>query len=268
VERISWDGGQWRLQEVALGADRRLELHAGAALEPQALEELAALGLDAAASGLPSGWSTELHPSCAPWLEAAGAGLIEGHLVVVDYALEARRYYAPSRRAGTLLAYRNQRASPNPLLDPGHWDLTAHLCLESLERSAAATGWWWQGSCRQGQALLALGLAQALHGLQSPAHPQDLAGPDAHLVNRFGDFHTAPFAPSACMDLRLDHPNGSAQGLSRMDRFGHAQAGNAARHLNAITLQNFFALVFVDFHCSVLYRQAGARSERVRRGES
>jgi SAM-dependent MidA family methyltransferase len=75
-----------------------------------------------------------------------------------------------------LLAYRNQRASPDPLLDPGHWDLTAHLCLESLERSAAATGWRWQGSCRQGQALLALGLAQALHGLQSPEHPDDLAG--------------------------------------------------------------------------------------------
>jgi SAM-dependent MidA family methyltransferase len=74
------------------------------------------------------------------------------------------------------LAYRDQRASSDPLRDPGHWDLTAHLCLESLERTAAATGWRWQGSCRQGQALLALGLAQALHGLQSPAHPQDLAG--------------------------------------------------------------------------------------------
>jgi SAM-dependent MidA family methyltransferase len=176
VERITWDGGQWRLQEVALRADRGLELRAGAALEPQALEELAAFGLDAAAPGLPSGWCTERHPGCAPWLEAAGAGLLEGHLLVVDYALEARRYYAPSRTSGTLLAYRDQRASPDPLQDPGHWDLTAHLCLESLERSAAATGWRWLGFCRQGQALLALGLAQALHGLQSPAHPHDLAG--------------------------------------------------------------------------------------------
>ena len=176
VERISWDGCQWRQQEVALRLDRRLELRAGAALEPQALRELDALGLDAAVQGLPIGWSTELHPGCAPWLEAAGAGLIEGHLLVVDYALEARRYYTSSRPAGTLLGYRDQRASPDPLRDPGHWDLTAHLCLESLERAAAATGWRWQGSCRQGQALLALGLAQALHGLQSPAHPQDLAG--------------------------------------------------------------------------------------------
>ena len=176
VERITWDGGQWRQQVVALREDRRLELRPGAALEAWALEELALEGLGPSATGLPRGWCSELHPGCTPWLEAAGAGLSEGHLLVVDYALEARRYYAPSRPAGTLLAYRNQRASPNPLLDPGHWDLTAHLCLESLERSAAATGWRWQGSCRQGEALLALGLAQALHGLQSPEHPEDLAG--------------------------------------------------------------------------------------------
>jgi len=175
VERVTWDGLQWRQQVVALREDRRLELRPGAALEAWALEELALHGLGPSTTGLPSGWCSELHPGCKPWLEAAGAGLSAGHLLVVDYALEARRYYAPSRPAGTLLAYRNQRTSPDPLLEPGHWDLTAHLCLESLERAAAATGWRWQGSCRQGQALLALGLAQALHGLQSPEHPDDLA---------------------------------------------------------------------------------------------
>ena len=95
--------------------------------------------------------------------------------MVVDYALEARRYYAPHRSAGTLLAYRNQLASPDPLRDPGHWDLTAHLCLESLERDALQSGWSWIGSCRQGQALLALGLAQALHQLQDPRQAADLA---------------------------------------------------------------------------------------------
>jgi SAM-dependent MidA family methyltransferase len=34
VERITWDGGIWRLQEVALGVDRGLALRAGAPLEP------------------------------------------------------------------------------------------------------------------------------------------------------------------------------------------------------------------------------------------
>ena len=75
-----------------------------------------------------------------------------------------------------LFRSRHQRASPDPLADPGHCDLTAHLCLESLERAAVAAGWRWLGCCRQGQSLLALGLAQALHALQRAEHPQDLAG--------------------------------------------------------------------------------------------
>jgi SAM-dependent MidA family methyltransferase len=88
-------------------------------------------------------------------------------LLVIDYALEAWRYYAPQRSAGTLMAYRGQAARADPLQDPGQADLTAHLCIETLERAAAASGWQPLGGCRQGEALLALGLAQRLHGLQS-----------------------------------------------------------------------------------------------------
>jgi SAM-dependent MidA family methyltransferase len=175
VERIGWDGGTWRQQQVALCADGSLELRWGPPLEPWALAELQLLGLDPGSEDLPSGWCTELHPGCGPWLSAAAAALAEGHLLVVDYALEARRYYAPQRSGGTLLAYRDQQACADPLREPGTWDITAHLCLESLQSAAAAAGWHWLGSCRQGQALLALGLAQALHGLQSPAAASDLA---------------------------------------------------------------------------------------------
>jgi SAM-dependent MidA family methyltransferase len=82
--------------------------------------------------------------------------------LVVDYALEARRYYAPQRANGTLLAYRGQRARADPLLNPGEWDLTAHLCLETAQRAATAAGWQGLGERRQGEALLALGLAERL----------------------------------------------------------------------------------------------------------
>jgi SAM-dependent MidA family methyltransferase len=114
----------------------------------------------------PVGWCTELHPGLAPWLGACGVALAEGHLLVIDYAHEARRYYAPQRSAGTLMAYRAQQATDDPLREPGHWDLTAHLCLESLEAAATAAGWGALGGRRQGEALLALGLAERLHGLQ------------------------------------------------------------------------------------------------------
>ena len=170
VERVIWDGAQWRQQLVALTATGGLVLAPGAPVADWALAQLAALGLAAAgtAPGLPLGWCSELHPGLEPWLGAAAAGLSEGVLLVVDYTLEARRYYSPQRSSGTLMAYQGQQASPNPLHQAGHWDLTAHLCLESLERAAAAAGWQGLGQCRQGQALLALGLAGALHGLQQP----------------------------------------------------------------------------------------------------
>ncbi len=168
VERLVWDGALWRQQLVALEATGDLVLAPGAAVADWALAQLEALGLAAAAPapGRPPGWCSELHPGLEPWLGAAAAGLAEGVLLVVDYALEARRYYSPQRSSGTLMAYQGQQASPDPLRQPGHWDLTAHLCLESLERAAAAAGWQGLGQCRQGQALLALGLAGALHGLQ------------------------------------------------------------------------------------------------------
>jgi SAM-dependent MidA family methyltransferase len=174
VERLVWDGAHWRQQLVALEATGDLVLAPGAPVADWALAQLQALDLAAAGPAAgpvparPAGWCTELHPGLEPWLAAAAAALSEGVLLVVDYALEARRYYSLQRSSGTLMAYQGQQASPDPLRQPGHWDLTAHLCLESLERAAAAAGWQGLGQCRQGQALLALGLAGALHGLQQP----------------------------------------------------------------------------------------------------
>ena len=181
VDRICSDGSGWRQQLVAVQAaaavapgqsDRQTErqpalrLIAGAPLEPDALAGLAALGLEQPGPQRPAGWCTELHPGLKPWLTSCGSALIEGHLLVIDYGLEAWRYYSPARSGGTLMAYRQQQACSDPLREPGQWDLTAHLCLESLLEAAAAAGWQSLGHCRQGQALLALGLAGRLHGLQ------------------------------------------------------------------------------------------------------
>ncbi|MEB3170723.1 MAG: SAM-dependent methyltransferase [Synechococcaceae cyanobacterium] len=176
VERIVSTGDGWCRQEVALSPAGALELRAGERLAAAERPELERLGLWPPGPGRPAGWSSERHPGLGPWLRQAAAALRRGHLLVIDYALEARRFYHPARSSGTLMAYRQQVASGDPLQQPGQWDLTAHLCLESLEAAALAAGWREVGGCRQGQALLALGLAQRLHGLQagSPANLPDL----------------------------------------------------------------------------------------------
>ncbi len=166
VERMVSDGVRWCRQRVALGPEG-LRLVRGEPLQAAELEPLARLGLAEPGPERPAGWCSELHPGLEPWLRQVAAGLEAGWLLVIDYALTARRYYQPSRRSGTLLAYRQQQASPNLLQEPGAWDLTAHLCLDTLEQAALTAGWHSLGGCLQGEALLALGLAQRLHQLQT-----------------------------------------------------------------------------------------------------
>ena len=170
VERIQWDGTLWRRELVVLHkgaqAEPLLRMEPGGTLEPKAAAALPALGLLPPSPPRPAGWRSELHPGVEPWLAAAAAALAAGPLLVIDYALEAWRYYAPQRSAGTLMAYRHQQALADPLAHPGETDLTAHLCIETLQEAARATGWLPLGQCRQGEALLSLGLAERLHGLQ------------------------------------------------------------------------------------------------------
>ena len=170
VERIVWDGASWRQQVVRLHGDaltqRSLRLEPGPTLEPAMLARLKPLGLLEPNPNRPEGWCTEWHGAVGPWLASCAAALKQGALLVVDYALEAWRYYAPQRSNGTVMAYRQQQACSDPLAEPGTWDLTAHLCVEALLIDAEATGWQALGQCRQGEALLALGLAQRLYALQ------------------------------------------------------------------------------------------------------
>ena len=144
VERIEWDGALWRQQLVVLHegheAELSLRLEPGAPLELAAAAQLEPLGLLPPSPQRPPGWCSELHPGLAPWLADCAAAVAEGQLLVIDYALEAWRYYAPQRSGGTLMAYRGQQASGDPLLEPGAWDLTAHLCTESVDAAAAASG--------------------------------------------------------------------------------------------------------------------------------
>ncbi len=93
--------------------------------------------------------------------------LINGSLLVIDYAMESKRYYSAMRKDGTLISYRNHLANPNVLRDAGLCDLTAHLCIESTINYALTGGWKFMGETRQGQALLALGLSKFLYSLQN-----------------------------------------------------------------------------------------------------
>ncbi|WP_413677634.1 class I SAM-dependent methyltransferase [Prochlorococcus sp. MIT 0916] len=114
-----------------------------------------------------SRWVTEWHCDVPSWFGKLSKVLINGSLLIVDYAMESKRYYNAMRKDGTLLSYRNQEANSNVLKDAGLCDLTAHLCIESTINYALTNGWKFIGETRQGQALLALGLSKFLFSLQN-----------------------------------------------------------------------------------------------------
>ena len=114
-----------------------------------------------------NGWVTEWHCDLPMLFKQLSNILLNGSLLIVDYALEAKRYYNALRKDGTIISYRNQEASSNVLHDAGSCDLTAHVCIESTISYAKRNGWKFIGETRQGQALLALGLSKFIYSLQN-----------------------------------------------------------------------------------------------------
>lgn len=221
VDRFQRQHEQWCQQRVSLVNDR-LALVAADPLDASALKKLEALGLGPGSESRPEGWCSELHPGVAPWLQQAAAALSRGRLLVIDYALEAWRYYAPQRSNGTLMAYRDQVASADPFQAPGEWDLTAHLCIDSLQQDALSSGWVPIGQRRQGEALLALGLAQRLHGLQQEALLESALQKRESLLRlidpaALGDFRWLAFRRNDPLDATRQ----PVEGIATADLFLH-----------------------------------------------
>ena len=90
-----------------------------------------------------------------------------GILLIIDYAIDSKKYYSAQKNDGTILAYKNQRAFKEILHSPGDFDLTCHICIEILIYQAKLAGFESLGLVKQGEALLLLGLAQKLYEIQN-----------------------------------------------------------------------------------------------------
>ena len=112
-------------------------------------------------------WTTELNIDNLIWLENLSRKVNNGILLIIDYAIDSKKYYSPKKNNGTILAYKNQRAFSEILNSPGDFDLTCHLCSDLLIYQAKLAGFESIGLVKQGEALLLLGLAQKLFEIQS-----------------------------------------------------------------------------------------------------
>jgi len=112
------------------------------------------------------GWTTEWHVDNSEWLKALYGKINNGILLIIDYAKEAKKYYTSKNFDGTIVSYENQKMMNNLLDSPGNCDLTSHVCIETLINDAETLGFNTVGITKQGEALLALGLAERLYGIQ------------------------------------------------------------------------------------------------------
>ncbi|MGE0230032.1 MAG: class I SAM-dependent methyltransferase [Dehalococcoidia bacterium] len=106
----------------------------------------------------------------APSLMRSLAGrLRRGYLLTVDYGYEAPSLFASWRRMGTLMAFRGHSPQPDPLALPGLTDLTAHVDFTSLAAAGADAGFEAAPLVSQAEALMALGIGEALEGARARA---------------------------------------------------------------------------------------------------
>ena len=115
----------------------------------------------------PNGWTTEWNPYQNEWLNEISKIINNGLLLIIDYMHKADNYFSINRSDGTLLCYRDNKISYSFLENPGEWDLTSHLCEDILINDAKMNDFHLIGNVKQGQALLALGLAERIANLRS-----------------------------------------------------------------------------------------------------
>ncbi|WP_288262840.1 SAM-dependent methyltransferase [uncultured Prochlorococcus sp.] len=112
------------------------------------------------------GWTSEWHVDNSAWLKAIYEKINNGILLIIDYGKEAKNYYTSKKSNGMVVSYKNQKMMNNILDFPGNCDLTSHVCIETLINDAETLGFNTVGITKQGEALLALGLAERLYGIQ------------------------------------------------------------------------------------------------------
>lgn len=131
VHRVRWTGNTWRELWVTPG----LEWLEDDLSSPCVADEVARLP-----TGLPHGYTTEVHPQAAAWMHTMARLPFHGTILIADYGYEATEYYAPERSDGTLRRYHNHRSDGQVLADLGQCDLTAHINFSRIIEEAEAAG--------------------------------------------------------------------------------------------------------------------------------
>jgi SAM-dependent MidA family methyltransferase len=110
------------------------------------------------------GWRAEVNLGAEEWTKSAAESLRRGFVVLIDYGHDERELYSASHSAGTLTSYKQHSQLVDFLQEPGETDITAHVDLTAVTRSAQHSGLDVLARLDQTYFMLGLGIAD-LEGL-------------------------------------------------------------------------------------------------------
>lgn len=180
---VRYHENQW--SELYVSADWKLV--------PQNIDPNSAVGTKTSALGtdFPDDYQTEIRTNYPAFLKEISNSISDGMLLFIDYGFAAPEYYDTHRTRGTLRTFSRHQAAENPLADPGHRDITAHVDFTDLAREAQTLGWHPIHFSSQGSYLTHLATHMIQHGemndpktiaqFRSLTHPAHL-GASFHVI--------------------------------------------------------------------------------------
>ncbi len=109
---------------------------------------------------LEEGQEAEVNLAALSWLEGTARALDRGFIITIDYGCESEELYGPRFPRGTLMCYRQHRATEDPYAYVGQQDLTSHVNFTSLMRRGRELGLQTTGFTNQMKFLIALGMLE------------------------------------------------------------------------------------------------------------
>ena len=115
---------------------------------------------------------TEIHTQGEAFIRTLGERLTRGAAFFIDYGFPESEYYHPQRHMGTVMCHRAHLSDPDPLVDVGLKDITAHVNFTGVAVAAQEAGLEQLGSTSQGRFLLNCGLPALMEQADLPARAQ------------------------------------------------------------------------------------------------
>jgi SAM-dependent MidA family methyltransferase len=157
--------------------------------------------LSRAGASMRQGWRAEVNLAAEDWIKNAARVLDEGFLLIIDYGHEAAELYGATHASGTLTTFTRHTSGLNAshadglggsLQDPGMLDITAHVDLTGVTKTAEHEGLTVLGRLDQTYFMLGVGLdamMNAAQGFEPSALQRRLALKTLMLPGGLGSTH-------------------------------------------------------------------------------